>query len=112
MKLLKALFLLPLRILAAPVVLALTLLVWVCTGLVYVSGYVLGAGQHGAGTAGYSRADYLLPEKRDHSAGDGVSGKPLRSAYGSFLAAGEGSALEICDSGSGVWMKFHVLLLN
>lgn len=42
MKLLKCLFLLPLRILAAPVVLALTLLVWVCTGLVYVSGHVLG----------------------------------------------------------------------
>lgn len=42
MKLLKSLFLLPLRILAAPVVLALTLLVWVCTGLVYVSGHVLG----------------------------------------------------------------------
>lgn len=42
MKLLKFLFLLPLRILAAPVVLALTLLVWVCTGIVYVSGQVLG----------------------------------------------------------------------
>lgn len=42
MKLLKFLFLLPLRILVAPVVLALTLLVWVCTGLVYVSGQVLG----------------------------------------------------------------------
>lgn len=42
MKLLKCLFLLPLRILAAPVVLALTTLVWVCTGLVYVSGHVLG----------------------------------------------------------------------
>lgn len=42
MKLLRCLFLLPLRILAAPVVLALTLLVWVCTGLVYVFGHVLG----------------------------------------------------------------------
>lgn len=42
MKLLRCLFMLPLRILAAPVVLALTLLVWVCTGLLYVSGYVLG----------------------------------------------------------------------
>lgn len=72
----------------------------------------VGAGQHGAGTAGCSRADYLLTEKRDHPAGDGVSGKPLWVAYGSFLAAGEGSALEIFDSGSGVWMKFHALLLN
>jgi len=42
MKLLKFLFLLSLRILAAPVVLALTLLVWICTGFVYVSGHVLG----------------------------------------------------------------------
>lgn len=42
MKFLKCLFLLPLRILTTPVVLALTLLVWVCTGLVYVSGHVLG----------------------------------------------------------------------
>ena len=42
MKLRKSLFLLPLRILAAPVVLALTVFVWICTGLVYVSGHVLG----------------------------------------------------------------------
>lgn len=42
MKLLKFLFLLPVRILAAPVVLALTLFTWVCTGLVYVSGLALG----------------------------------------------------------------------
>lgn len=42
MKYLKSLFLLPLRILAAPVILALTLFVWICTGLVYVSGHVLG----------------------------------------------------------------------
>lgn len=31
-----------LKILAAPVVLALTLFVWICTGIVYVSGLVLG----------------------------------------------------------------------
>ena len=42
MKLLKFLFLLSLRILAAPVVLAFTLFVWICTGLVYVSGHLLG----------------------------------------------------------------------
>ena len=42
MKLLKCLFVLILRILVAPVMLALSLLVWVCTGLVYVSGQVLG----------------------------------------------------------------------
>lgn len=42
MKYLKSLFLLPLRILAAPVILALTLFVWICMGLVYVSGHVLG----------------------------------------------------------------------
>ncbi len=42
MKLLKFLFLLPVRILAAPVVLVLTLLTWACTGLVYVSGLALG----------------------------------------------------------------------
>lgn len=31
-----------LKILAAPVVLALTLFVWICTGIVYISGLVLG----------------------------------------------------------------------
>lgn len=31
-----------LKILAAPVVLALTLFVWICAGIVYVSGLVLG----------------------------------------------------------------------
>lgn len=42
MKLLEFLALLPVRILAAPVVLALTLFTWICTGLVYMSGLVLG----------------------------------------------------------------------
>ena len=42
MKLLKFLFLLPLRIAAAPVILALSLFVWICTGIVYVSGLALG----------------------------------------------------------------------
>ena len=31
-----------LKILAAPVILALTLFVWICVGIVYISGLVLG----------------------------------------------------------------------
>lgn len=33
---------LPLKILMAPVILSLTLFVWICVGIVYVSGLVLG----------------------------------------------------------------------
>ena len=42
MKMIIFLLKLLLKIIAAPIVLALTLFVWLCTGLVYISGLILG----------------------------------------------------------------------
>ena len=42
MKMIVFLLKLLLKIIAAPIVLALTLFVWLCTGLVYISGLILG----------------------------------------------------------------------
>ena len=60
-----------LKILVAPVILALTLFVWICVGIVYISGLVL-AYQHGDRPAGCGGSDYLLPAKRHYPAGDGI----------------------------------------
>ena len=63
---------LPLKILMAPVILSLTLFVWICVGIVYVSGLVLGL-QHGGCPAGCGSSDYLLLAKRHYPAGDSIS---------------------------------------
>ena len=63
---------LPLKILMAPVILSLTLFVWICVGIVYVSGLVL-AYQHGGCPAGCGSSDYLLLAKRHYPAGDSIS---------------------------------------
>ena len=63
---------LPLKILMAPVILSLTLFVWICVGIVYVSGLVLGH-QHGGCPAGCGSSDYLLLAKRHYPAGDSIS---------------------------------------
>ena len=47
-----------LKIVVAPLVVLLTLAIWICVGLVYVSGLVLGAGQYGDCFSGGLR--YLL----------------------------------------------------
>ena len=61
-----------LKILVAPVILALTLFVWICVGIVYVSGLVLGAYQHGDRPVGRGGPADLFPAKRHYPAGDGI----------------------------------------
>lgn len=77
-----------LKIVAAPVIVLLTLFVWTCVALVYVSGLVLGLGQHGDRPAGCSRSDNILPAKRSDPAADCVSYQPLRTAKAGLLDAG------------------------
>ena len=60
-----------LKILVAPVILALTLFVWICVGIVYISGLVLGLISMVI-AAGCGGSDYLLPAKRHYPAGDGI----------------------------------------
>ena len=62
---------LPLKILMAPVILSLTLVVWVGDRLCLRSG--AGAYQHGGCPAGCGRSDYLLLAKRHYPAGDSIS---------------------------------------
>ena len=68
-----------LKIVAAPVVVVLTVAIWMCVGIVY---------QYGGCSVGRGSNDYLLSTKRHHSAGDGIPYQPIRSANGSHLVIG------------------------
>ena len=70
-----------LKIVIAPVILLLTLAIWICVGLVYVSGLVLG----------------LL--------------STVIAAEAGLLAAGQSPGFEICNSGFGLRLKRHPLPL-
>ena len=72
-----------LKIVAAPVVVVLTVAIWMCVGIVYT-----GAAQYGGCSVGRGSNDYLLSTKRHHSAGDGIPYQPIRSANGSHLVIG------------------------
>ena len=74
-----------LKIVAAPVVVVLTVAIWMCVGIVYLS---TGAAQYGGCSVGRGSNDYLLSTKRHHSAGDGIPYQPIRSANGSHLVIG------------------------
>ena len=71
-----------LKILAAPVVLALMLFTWLCFGLLYVSSFIFG------GAAGDRGACDLLAAKRRDPAGDCLPGQPAGPADGRRLAGG------------------------
>ena len=93
-----------LKILVAPVILALTLFVWICVGIVYVSGLVLVLismviallGMAVLLTCSLQNGIILLVMAF------------LWSADGCHLAAGQGAGLEVCHSGFGLWIKCAV----
>ena len=60
-----------LKILVAPVILTLTLFVWICVGLCFRSG--AGAYQHGDRPVGRGGPADLFPAKRHYPAGNGIS---------------------------------------
>ena len=93
-----------LKILAAPVVLALMLFTWVCFGLLYVSSFIFGLAYPG-GTAGDRSACDLLAAKWHHPAGDRLPGQPGGPANGRCLAGGQGAGPAVCDPGRGVWLN-------
>jgi len=68
MKILKGL----LMIVTAPVILVLTLFVWLCTGLIYISGLVLGLLSTGNCSAWRGCAYYLFPAEWCDFAGYGI----------------------------------------
>ena len=75
-----------LKILAAPVVLALMLFTWVCFGLLYVSSFIFGLAS--TVVAGDRGACDLLAAKRRDPAGDCLPGQPAGPADGRRLAGG------------------------
>ena len=75
-----------LKILAAPVVLALTLFTWVCFWAAVCVQLHLRPGLHGGGAAGDRGACDLLAAKRRHPAGDRLPGQPAGPADGRRLA--------------------------
>ena len=85
-----------LKILAAPVVLALMLFTWVCFGLLYVSSFIFGLA---------STLVALLAAKRRNPAGDRLPGQPGGPANGRCLAGGQGAGPAVCDPGRGVWLN-------
>lgn len=72
-----------LKIVAAPVVVVLTVAIWMCVGIVYVCGLVLGLLSTVVALLGVA-----VMIKRHHSAGDVIPYQPIRSANGSHLVIG------------------------
>ena len=118
------------KIIAAPVVLALALFTWVCFGLqiddenyrcagsagaglvhlgmlraaVCVQLY-LWPGLHSGGTAGDRGAFDLLAAKRHHPVGDRLPGQPAGPADGRCLSGEQGAGPAVCNPGRGVWLN-------
>ena len=78
---------LPLKILMAPVILSLTLFVWICVGIVYVSGLVLGLISMVVALLGVA---VLIT----YSLQNGII----------LLATGQGTGLEVYHSRFGLWI--------
>ena len=92
-----------LMIVTAPVILVLTLFVWLCTGLIYISGLVLGLFSTVIALLGVAVLLTYSPQ-------NGVILLVMAfliSPMGLPLAAGKGAEFEICNSGVGLWIKIR-----
>jgi len=99
-----------LKILVAPVILALTLFVWICVGIVYISGLVLGLISMVIALLGVA---VLIT----YSLQNGIILLVMAfliSPFGLPMAAGQGAGFEVCHSGFGLWIKYvtDVILLS
>ena len=77
-----------LKILAAPLVLALMLFTWVCFGLLYVSSFIFGLASTVVALLGIAVLVTYSPQKRPDPAGDCLPGQPAGPADGRCLAGG------------------------
>ena len=94
-----------LKILAAPVVLALMLFTWVCFGLLYVSSFIFGLASTVVVLLGIAVLVTYSPQKRRNPAGDRLSGQPAGPSDGRRLAGGQSAGPAVCDPGRGVWLN-------
>lgn len=94
-----------LKIVIAPVILRLTLAIWICVGLVYVSGLVLGLLSTVIALLGVAVLVTYSPAERPYSAGDRVSHKPLWAAEVGLLAAGQGAGSSVFSARYNLWIE-------
>ena len=95
MKIVIGLLKLILKIVAAPVVVVLTVAIWMCVGIVYV--HCVGGGC----------PDNILPSKRHYLVGHRILAQPLWTAAAGLLASGKSAGLEVCHTGFGLWIRPH-----
>ena len=88
-----------LKILAAPLIVALALLVWICSGLLYCTAFIFGLAGTLVAVLGRSGARHLLGSKRHHSPGNCVPCLSHGSAYGGGVAAGKAPGPALYHSG-------------
>ncbi len=108
MKILKCL----LMIVTAPVVLVLTLFVWLCTGLIYISGLVLGLLSTVIALLGVAVLITYSPQNGVILLVMAFLISPDGAAAGCNLATGKGAEFEICDTGLGVWVNDVNIIWN
>lgn len=77
-----------LKILAAPVVLALMLFTWLCFGLLYVSSFIFGLASAVVALLGIAVLVTYSPQNGLILAGDCLPGQPAGPADGRCLAGG------------------------
>ena len=86
-----------LKIIAAPVIVALTLFVWLCSAILYCSAYVLGLVGSLLGLLAHSGDRAGFCEERAASFVGCLFGQSARFADGGSLAAGQSTGCEVRD---------------
>ena len=86
------------KILAAPVVVVLTVFVWLCALMLHISAFIFGL----TGTVVGLRAGgagHLLGEEWHHPSGDRVSGQPSRTSHAGGSDIGAVAGCKLCVAG-------------
>ncbi len=94
-----------LKILAAPLVLALALFTWVCFGLLYVSSFIFGLASTVVALLGIAVLVTYSPQNGVILLVIAFLVSPLGLADGRRLAGGQGTGPAVCDPGRGVWLN-------
>ena len=92
-----------LKILAAPLVLALALFTWVCFGLLYVSSFIFGLASTVVALLGVAVLVTYSPQNGRDPVGDRFPGQPGGSSDGCRLAGEQGAGPAVCDPGDAVY---------
>ena len=108
MKILKGL----LMIITAPVILVLTLFVWLCTGLIYISGLVLGLLSTVIALLGVAVLITYSPQNGVILLVMAFLISPMGLPLAAIWLLGKVQSFEICDPGLGVWVNDVNIIWN